>query len=219
MKLKTDEEKRVELWEVARKLGYARKDVEGMLDKASLGAVLQRLKSRHAGHSRRIEREHAEIWTSRHVKARRDIYEQELILHDARRRHGRIQKPLWERVFDILADASLAQENTRGTDYEPRVTSGERTPAMPTLAETPLAVQLRDLLEAVVERAELELDAALNPTPEKGWPDRNKEIIARRGSASLVALRFGVSEAHVRKLRSGNGLRAGDGEPRLDKAS
>lgn len=212
----TDEEVGIAVWEIARKLGHSREELDGMLKVRTPREVLRRLEARHNSLNHRLEREDKVRWAKDNTEERAKVFSQEQALNEARLRQKRAAMTLDERVRTVLVEARLVQEGTKGSHFDTKTVSGHLSAPLPSLADEPLLDQLSELFQAVIERAERELDRVTCSLPVKDWADRNKEILACPGSPEVVAIRFGVSESHVRKQRNTHGLRASDGSPKVE---
>jgi hypothetical protein len=204
----TDEEVLDLVTEFGLKLNFSHEQIAGMLKKEGRTPrqLLDKLEKKHRSEMRRTERNDHNRWLTKEAQTREEILQAEIEANERRRTEYRKRLTLPERVSDLLNAAMLAQEGTAGSSFDPKVSLGESDNQIPSLADKPLFDQVSDRLRVVIERAEEEVDRVVLRLPRRDRIERDRLILQMRGHASLVALRYGVSESAVRKLRAGADL-------------
>lgn len=215
----TDEEVLERGWDLARRLGHSRDEFDGMLAKATPREVLRRLDRRYKSSVARAEREDAERWATAHAAERREVFMQLVEAGAVALYEDRARQTLAERVERLLMEAAMCSEGTKATALDGKITQGEKVVPMPTLNGRPLVDEVREILDSAIERAEAEVDFIVRKVPRLDWFKRNEAILGREGPAELVALRFGVSESHVRKLRASSQKVPANGRPARERTT
>jgi hypothetical protein len=202
------------IWEEGRKLGHSREEVDAMLasGKYTPRQLLRKLESRVSAANSLFEREQDERWHARNSEISAVAFEQSQLAALADLHRIRAEQSLSDRVFRLLVEAGFASE-TRASALAEKTTSGEPTRTVPRLDDRALIDVVREILEAAILRCEDEVDRVVRSLPAR---DIHAEILATKGHPTLCAIRHGVSESQVRKLRTLAGLQSRNGWPKKD---
>lgn len=201
----TPEEIAAALWPSARRLGHSRDHLEKMRSKYGDKDTLRRLVRELNRRQRVAEREDRERWAAQNAQECRAAFESGVAEEADRVLQERAELTLPERVAVLVARLPAISDGVRGSTFEVK-TSGSRTQPLPRLSGPTLQEEVEELLAAAVEGAELLVDRETRALPSNTVDRRNEAIVATPGKAALIAIRFQVSESHVRHLRREAGL-------------